>query len=78
MKIAVVGTSNSIRVEGYFPLYQAVEYPNIVDNLSLGGSNCQLIPFSIEKYNIFDTYVRSWEFLILTLEKLFLPAGSME
>ena len=56
MKIAVVGTSNSIRVEGYFPLYQAVEYPNIVDNLSLGGSNCQLIPFSIEKYNIFDTY----------------------
>lgn len=56
MKIAVVGTSNSIRTEGYFPLYQAVEYPNIVDNLSLGGSNCQLIPFSIEKYKIFDNY----------------------
>lgn len=56
MKIAVVGTSNSVRVQGYFPLYQAVEYPNIVDNLSLGGSNCQLIPFSIEKYNIFENY----------------------
>ena len=56
MKIAVVGTSNSIRVEGYFPLYQAIEYPNIVDNLSLGGSNCQLIPYSIEKYKIFDNY----------------------
>lgn len=56
MKIAVVGTSNSIRLEGYFPIYQAIEQPNIVDNLSLGGSNCQLIPYSIEKYKIFDTY----------------------
>lgn len=56
MKIAVVGTSNSIRLDGYFPMYQAIEYPNTVDNLSLGGSNCQLIPFSIEKYKIFEKY----------------------
>lgn len=56
MKIAVVGTSNSIRLDGYFPMYQAIEYPNSVDNLSLGGSNCQLIPYSIEKYKIFDNY----------------------
>lgn len=56
MKIAVVGTSNSIRLDGYFPVYQALEYPHTVDNLSLGGSNCQLIPYSIEKYNIFETY----------------------
>lgn len=56
MKIAVVGTSNSILVNGYFPIYQALEYPNQVDNLSLGGANCQLIPFSIEKYKIFENY----------------------
>lgn len=56
MKIAVVGTSNSILTEGYFPLYQAMEYPNIVDNFSIGGANCQLIPYGIEKYKIFDNY----------------------
>lgn len=56
MKIAVVGTSNSILKNGYFPIYQALEYPNIVDNLSLGGANCQLLPYSIEKYKIFDNY----------------------
>lgn len=56
MKIAVVGTSNSILTEGYFPIYQAIEYPNIVDNLSIGGANCQLIPYSIEKYKIFENY----------------------
>lgn len=56
MKIAVIGTSNSILTEGYFPLYQAMEYPNSVDNLSIGGANCQLIPYSIEKYKIFDNY----------------------
>lgn len=56
MKIAVVGTSNSILVNGYFPIYQAMEYPNQVDNLSIGGANCQLIPYSIEKYKIFENY----------------------
>lgn len=56
MKIAVVGTSNSILTNGYFPIYQALEYPNQVDNLSLSGANCQLIPYSIEKYKIFNTY----------------------
>ncbi len=56
MKIAVVGTSNSILVNGYFPVYQALEYPNQTDNFSIGGANCQLIPYSIEKYKIFDTY----------------------
>ena len=56
MKIAVIGTSNSIRGQGYFPLYQALEYPNIVENFSIGGSICQLIPFQIEKYDIFNNY----------------------
>lgn len=56
MKIAVVGTSNSILTNGYFPIYQAIEYPHQVDNFSIGGANCQLIPYSIEKYKIFDNY----------------------
>lgn len=56
MKIAVIGTSNSILANGYFPLYQALEYPNTVDNLSLGGANCQLIPFSLEKHKIIGNY----------------------
>lgn len=75
MKIAVIGTSNSIRPQGYEPLYQALEYPNIVDNLSIGGSNCQLIPFQIEKYDIFNNYdflitdcsVNDNDYLILNL-----------
>lgn len=56
MKIAVVGTSNSILANGYFSIYQAIEYPNQVDNFSLGGANCQLIPYSIEKYKLFENY----------------------
>lgn len=56
MKIAIVGTSNSIRLDGYSPVYQALEYPNTVDNLSIGGSNCQLIPFCTERYQIFKNY----------------------
>ena len=56
MKIAVAGTSNSILTNGYFPIYQALEYPNTVDNLSLGGANCQLIPFSMERHKIAVNY----------------------
>lgn len=56
MKIAVTGTSNSILTNGYFPIYQALEYPNTVDNLSLGGANCQLIPFSMERHKIAVNY----------------------
>lgn len=56
IKIAVVGTSNSILAKGYFPLYQAIEYPNQVDNYSLGASYCQYIPFALEKYVILKNY----------------------
>lgn len=56
MKIAVVGTSNSVLTNGYTPIYQAIEYPHQVDNYSLGGTICQFIPFALEKYGILKTY----------------------
>ena len=56
MKIAVVGTSNSILASGYFPLYRAMEYPNQVDNFSHGASYCHYIPFALEKYAILENY----------------------
>lgn len=56
MKIAVVGTSNSILTNGYAPVYQAIEYPHRVDNYSLGGTICQFIPFALEKYGILENY----------------------
>lgn len=56
MKIAVVGTSNSILNTGYAPLYQAMEYPNQVDNFSIGATICQYIPFALEKYAILENY----------------------
>lgn len=56
MKIAVVGTSNSILASGYFPLYKAMEYPNQVENFSHGASYCHYIPFALEKYAILDNY----------------------
>jgi len=56
MKIAVVGTSNSILASGYFPLYRAMEYPNQVDNFSHGASYCHYIPFALEKYAILKNY----------------------
>ena len=56
MKIAVVGTSNSILANGYFPVYQALEYPHQVDNFSLGASFCQYIPFALEKFALSENY----------------------
>ena len=56
MKIAVVGTSNSILANGYFPVYQALEYPHQVDNFSLGASFCQYIPFALEKFALSKNY----------------------
>ncbi len=56
MKIAIVGTSNSILANGYFPIYQAIEYPNQVDNFSHGASYCHYIPFALEKYAILENY----------------------
>lgn len=56
MKIAVVGTSNSILNNGYAPLYQAMEYPYQVDNFSIGAAICQYIPFALEKYAILENY----------------------
>ncbi len=56
MKIAILGTSNSILKNGYAPLYQALEFPNQVDNYSIGATICQFIPFALEKYAIFKNY----------------------
>lgn len=56
MKIAVVGTSNSILGNGYAPLYQAIEYPNQADNFSIGATICQYIPFALEKHAILKNY----------------------
>lgn len=56
MKIAIVGTSNSVLTNGYAPLYQAIEYPHQVDNYSLGGTICQYLPFAFEKYDILKRY----------------------
>lgn len=56
MKIAVAGTSNSLLINGYFPIYQALEYPNQVDNFSHGASYCHYIPFALEKYAILENY----------------------
>ncbi len=38
MKIAIVGTSNSILANGYASLYEAIEYPHQVDNFSIGAT----------------------------------------
>ncbi len=56
MKIAIVGTSNSILANGYASLYEAIEYPNQVDNFSIGATICQYIPFALEKYSILQKY----------------------
>ena len=56
MKIAILGTSNSILKNGYAPLYQTLEFPNQVDNYSIGATICQFIPFALEKYAIFKNY----------------------
>lgn len=56
MKIAIVGTSNSIMVEGYFSIYRAIEYPHQVDNFSLGGSYNQYGLLANELYKIADDY----------------------
>lgn len=56
MKIAIVGTSNSILKNGYAPLYQAIEYPHQVDNFAIGATICQYIPFALEKYEILKKY----------------------
>lgn len=56
MKIAILGTSNSILKNGYAPLYHALEFPNQVDNYSIGATICQFIPFALEKYAIFKNY----------------------
>lgn len=56
MNIAVVGTSNSILANGYFPLYKAMEYPNHVENFSHGASYCHYIPFALEKYAILENF----------------------
>lgn len=60
MKIAIVGTSNSILTNGYASLYQAIEYPNQVDNFSLGAAICQYIPFALEK----NAICKKYDFLI--------------
>ncbi len=56
MKIAIVGTSNSVLTNGYAPLYRAIEYPHQVDNFSLGATICQFIPFALEKHAICENY----------------------
>lgn len=56
MKIAIVGTSNSIMTNGYTSLYEALEYPHQVDNFSIGATICQYIPFALEKYDILQKY----------------------
>ncbi len=56
MKIAIVGTSNSILGNGYAPLYQAMEYPHQADNFSIGAAICQYIPFALEKYAVCKEY----------------------
>lgn len=39
MKIAILGTSNSVFMTGYSAIYKAIEYPHQVDNFSVGGSS---------------------------------------
>ncbi len=56
MKIAIIGTSNSIIKSGYLETYKALEYPNQVDSFSLGGSVISYAAFALEYYNILNNY----------------------
>ena len=56
MKIAVIGTSNSVLKLGYFETYQAIEYPHQVDLFAIGGTIISYASFALEYYAILANY----------------------
>lgn len=56
MKIAILGTSNSLLMNGYSAIYKAIEYPHQVDNFSVGGAYNLYGLLANEVYNISKNY----------------------
>lgn len=56
MKIAVLGTSNSVLTSGYFETYKAIEYPNQVDLFAIGGTVISFAAFALEYFQILKNY----------------------
>lgn len=56
MKIAVIGTSNSVLKSGYFETYKALEYPHQVDLFAIGGTIISYASFALEYYAILEKY----------------------
>lgn len=56
MKIAVLGTSNSVLTSGYFETYKAIEYPNQVDLFAIGGTVVSFAAFALEYFQILKNY----------------------
>lgn len=56
MKIAVIGTSNSVIRSGYFETYKALEYPHQTDLYAVGGTIVSYAAFALEYFHILNTY----------------------
>lgn len=56
MKIAVIGTSNSVLKSGYFETYKALEHPHQVDLFAVGGTIVSYAAFALEYYGILAEY----------------------
>lgn len=76
MKIAILGTSNSVLKDGYVPVYTSIEYPNQVDNYSLGANSSQYGLFALDHYHILKNY----NFIVTDFavnDQAFLETGSL-
>lgn len=56
MKIAVIGTSNSVIRSGYFETYKALEYPHQTDLYAVGGTIVSYAAFALEYFHILNDY----------------------
>lgn len=56
MKIAVIGTSNSVLKSGYFETYKALEHPHQTDLFAVGGTIVSYAAFALEYYGILAEY----------------------
>ena len=54
MKIGVLGTSNSIIHNGWFPVFSAIEYPNCVVNYSGGANSSAYALYALDHFEILN------------------------